>query len=121
MKQMEQEDKRREVVERYRRGGVSMRELGRIYRVSGATICRWVKEEEGEGWNKEPERRKREEGRGEGGRKERSGVAVVSAEVRQLRKELEEARLYNELLNAMIDIAEDQFEIPIRKKSGAKR
>ena len=41
--------------------------------------------------------------------------------MRRLRKELEEARLYNELLNAMIDIAEDRFEIPIRKKPGAKR
>jgi transposase len=47
--------------------------------------------------------------------------AELSAEVRQLRKELEEARLYNKLLNAMIDIAEEQFEIPIRKKPGAKR
>jgi hypothetical protein len=43
------------------------------------------------------------------------------AEVRRLRKELEEARLYNKLLNAMIDIAEEQFEIPIRKKRGARR
>lgn len=47
--------------------------------------------------------------------------AELSADVRRLRKELEEARLYNRLLNAMIDIAEEQFEIPIRKKPGARR
>lgn len=58
-------------------------------------------------------------GGGPGGKeKKRSGV---SAEVRQLRKELEEERQYSKLLNAMIDIAEDRFEIPVRKKSGAKR
>jgi hypothetical protein len=47
--------------------------------------------------------------------------AELSTDVRRLRKELEEARLYNKLLNAMIDIAEEQFDIPIRKKPGAKR
>ena len=98
----------REAVERYGRGGVSMRELARIYRVSSSTVHRWIRgrgpgEEGGDG---------RERIRGSGG---------GSAEVRRLRKELEEARLYNELLNAMIDIAEDRFEVPIRKKPGAKR
>jgi hypothetical protein len=46
---------------------------------------------------------------------------VSTTDVKQLRKELEEARLYNKLLNAMIDIAEEEFDIPIRKKSGAKQ
>lgn len=94
-----------------------MRELGRIYRVSGATICRWIKEGEAVG-NKGPER---EDGGGADRKEESGGSAAGSAEVRRLRKELEEARLYNELLNAMIDIAEEQFEIPIRKKSGARQ
>jgi hypothetical protein len=44
----------------------------------------------------------------------------MSSDVKRLRKELEEARLYNKLLNAMIDIAEDQMGIDIRKKRGAK-
>ena len=39
----------------------------------------------------------------------------------RLRKELEDARLKNELLNAMIDIAEGQMGIDIRKKRGARR
>lgn len=93
-----------------------MRELARIYRVSASTVHRWIR-------GREPG----EEG-GYGGEKiggpgsgHGSGPGSGSAEVRRLRKELEEARLYNELLNAMIDIAEDRFEIPIRKKPGAKR
>lgn len=105
----------REAVERYGRGGVSMRELARIYRVSASTVHRWIRD-------REP----REEGCYGGERVRGSGTPGSaarggSAEVRRLRKELEEARLYNELLNAMIDIAEDRFEIPIRKKPGAKR
>ena len=44
----------------------------------------------------------------------------LSTEVRELQRELEEARLYNKLLNTMIDIAEEQMGIDIRKKRGAK-
>ncbi|MBK9163438.1 MAG: helix-turn-helix domain-containing protein [Acidobacteria bacterium] len=33
----------REAVERYGRGGVSMRELARIYRVSVSTVHRWIR------------------------------------------------------------------------------
>lgn len=42
-------------------------------------------------------------------------------EIKRLRRELDEARLYGRLMDAMIEIAEEEFEIPIRKKSGAKR
>lgn len=36
-------------------------------------------------------------------------------DVKALREELRKAKLYNELLNTMIDIAEDQLKIDIRK------
>ena len=111
----QEEEMIREAVERYRRGGVSMQELARIYRVSASTVHRWIRgrgpSEEG-GYGGE-----RIRGSGAGSSAGTSG----SAEVRRLRKELEEAQLYNELLNAMIDIAEERFEVPIRKKPGAKR
>lgn len=45
----------------------------------------------------------------------------LPTEVKQLQEELRKARLHNELLNAMIDIAEDQLKIDIRKKSGTRR
>jgi transposase len=38
-----------------------------------------------------------------------------------LRKALEEAQLKIKALNTLIDVAEDQFKIPIRKKPGAKQ
>ncbi len=45
----------------------------------------------------------------------------VPTEVSQLREELRKERLRTELLNAMIDIAEKDLKINIRKKSGTKR
>jgi hypothetical protein len=45
----------------------------------------------------------------------------VPTEVKELQRQLDEARLHNKLLTAMIDIAEDELGIPIRKKRGAKQ
>jgi transposase len=42
-------------------------------------------------------------------------------EKKALQKALEEAQLKIKALNTLIDVAEDQFKIPIRKKPGAKR
>ena len=41
--------------------------------------------------------------------------------VKQLQEELRKAKLHNKLLNAIIDIAEEQLKIDIRKKSGTKQ
>jgi hypothetical protein len=45
----------------------------------------------------------------------------MPTEMKRLQKELHEARLKNELLEAMIDIAEEQMGVQIRKKAGARR
>ncbi len=45
----------------------------------------------------------------------------LPSDIKALQAELRKVRLHNELLNAMIDIAEDQLKIDIRKKSGTKR
>ena len=111
---MGQRTKKKEVVEEYLRGGVSLRELEGKYGINFRTIHRWVKEAEADF---EPGERSRG--------KERRELAVkqseLPAEVRELQKELEKARLKNELLTVMIEIAEEQFGIDIRKKSGAKQ
>jgi hypothetical protein len=41
------------------------------------------------------------------------------SDVKKLQRELEKERLLNKLLNAMIDIAEEQLGVSIRKKYGA--
>jgi transposase-like protein len=48
-------------------------------------------------------------------------TAALPTDVKQLQEELRKAKLHNELLNAIIDIAEKDLKIEIRKKSGTKR
>jgi transposase len=45
----------------------------------------------------------------------------LEAENARLKQELDIEQLRNRALNVMIDIAENQFKIPIRKKPGAKQ
>lgn len=47
--------------------------------------------------------------------------AISSEDIVALKKALEEAELKIKALNTLIDVAEDQFKIPIRKKPGAKQ
>ncbi len=42
-------------------------------------------------------------------------------EVRELKQELEAARIKNVVLETLVDVAERELQIPIRKKYGAKR
>jgi len=46
---------------------------------------------------------------------------ISSEDAQALKKALEEAELKIKALNTLIDVAEDQFKIPIRKKPGAKQ
>ena len=103
------------IVAEYLAGGVTLRELGRRHGVNFRQVHRWVKAAEGaEGEEKAAIRRAERRLAG-------SSKDEMPTDVRELQKELEEARLYNRLLNAMIDIAEEELKVPIRKKSGAKQ
>lgn len=102
-------DKRREeIVAEYLAGEVTYREMETRYGISSSTMQRWVKE-----W-------------GTGSKTEESEGLVIEegdegagSEIKRLRSELRRAELHNKLLNAMIDIAEEQMGIKIRKKPGA--
>jgi transposase-like protein len=105
---MGQEQKKREVAEEYLKGGVSLRELSEKHGISRTTIHRWVK-----GY---------ESGSGKGSRRKRTELmSTMPTDVKRLQRELYEARLHTKLLETMIDIAEKEMGIPIRKKSGAKQ
>ena len=112
---MSKGNKKRElIVAEYLEGEASYRGLEVRHGISSSTLHRWVTAA-----GLEVDRRKAEEevaGAGEGQAGEK-----LTAEIKRLRVELRKAELHNKLLNAMIDIAEDQMGIPIRKKSGAKR
>ena len=47
--------------------------------------------------------------------------AISSEDTAALKKALEEAELKIKALNTLIDVAEEQFKIPIRKKPGARQ
>jgi len=103
---MDKKADKNEVVAEYLKGGISLRKLARKYGVNHRQIHRWVKEVGTGGYRAAKDARY-------------TGEQVT--EIKRLRKELEDARLKNELLVAMIDIAEEQMGIDIRKKRGAKR
>ena len=48
-------------------------------------------------------------------------ILRLKNENESLKSELEDSRMKNVVLETMVDIAEKEFEIPIRKKYGAKQ
>lgn len=50
-----------------------------------------------------------------------SEVAALKKKIKELELQLEYERLRTEALDTMINVAETKFNIPIRKKSGAKQ
>ena len=48
-------------------------------------------------------------------------VSELKKEIHQLKASLVHSKMKNEALETMIDLAEKEFQIPIRKKSGAKQ
>lgn len=111
---MDKKEWREMVVAEYLAGGVSLRGLGRRHGLNFRQIHRWVKaHERGEVDEKRAVRRaERSMGTSPDG---------MPRDVKTLQRELHEARLHAKLLNAMIDIAEEEFGVPIRKKRGARR
>ena len=48
-------------------------------------------------------------------------VKALQAELAKVKEELRKEKLRADAYDTMIDIAEDMFKVPIRKKAGAKR
>ncbi|MBU3675564.1 MAG: hypothetical protein FGM54_00040 [Chitinophagaceae bacterium] len=92
--------------------GQSFREYGTIHGIDFRTLNSWVRKFQGAPLKKQ--------------KKIKTNTTQhwdeqLPTDVKQLQEELRKARLYNELLNTMIDLAEDQLKIDIRKKSGTKQ
>lgn len=100
------------IINEYLMGGTTFRKLGTKYEVNFRTIYVWVQKFQN-GYVKKLKPQKVNKGL--------LKEEAIPTDINQLQKELKKARLHNELLNAMIDIAEDQLKIDIRKKSGTKR
>jgi transposase-like protein len=98
------------IIAEYLVGSTTYRKLGIKYGIDFRLVHSWVMKYQGK----------------KGNRKLKPPVQLseetpISNEVKQLQQELRKAQLHNKLLNAMIDIAEEQLHIDIRKKSGTKQ
>ena len=104
------------VVKEYLAGGISKHALSKKYSIpQQCTVSNWIRKFVGEE-NEEVPMKKNESPRTE------------SEEISRLKRELKESKLaiYQERMRAdaydtMIDVAEEMFKIPIRKKAGTKQ
>jgi len=103
---------REAIVAEYLLGKTSYRKLAKKHQVDFRVLHRWVINFQSKSVKKEKTIKPQQP---------ISQPEELPTDVKQLQEELRKARLHNELLNAMIDIAEDQLKIDIRKKSGTRR
>ena len=91
---------------------ISYRKLGAKYKLSFQTLHQWVQDYQGKMRNRKSEKKIK--------------LAAVESgdylptDVKKLQEELRKARLLNEILNEVINVAEAELKIPIRKKFGTK-
>ena len=113
------DDLKLEIVKEYLSTGISQKELKQKYGFGGgSTIYRWIRKfdipkPDDDFFNKQEVMSKEV-------RKSKSELEQ-EARIKKLESELAYERLRTEALSTMIDIAEDRFEISIRKKSGTKQ
>ena len=100
-----------EIISEYLSGISTYRRLAEKYGISPGTSHKWVKESEAMALKKVIKTNL----------SDLTGEEPVPTDIKQLQAELHKARLHNKLLNAMIDIAEEQLKIDIRKKSGTRQ
>lgn len=98
------------IITEYLLGDISYRKLGEKHSIDFRLIHSWVSKFQGKSL-------KKSKLKVSASQTEES----LPTDVKQLQEELRKARLHNELLNAMIDIAEEQLKIDVRKKSGTRQ
>ena len=102
------------VVDEVHKGILSKEEARRKYGIKGSSaVLNWIRKFEGNKFQSMNPKAK--------ATKSSKSIEELEAENARLKQELDIEQLRNRALNVMIDIAEDQFKIPIRKKSGAKQ
>ena len=107
------EAEKESIISEYLTTEITYRALGKKSGVDYRTIHQWVRIFQGKVQYRKKEKKKTI--------KVDESNDQLPADIKQLQEELRKAKLHNKLLNAMIDIAEDQLKIDIRKKSGTKQ
>lgn len=104
---------KRSVIDEVLTGVLNKEEARRKYGLKGSSaVLNWIRKFEEKKSSMNPNKNPVKSGK---------NVEELEAENSRLKQELEIEQLRNRALNVMIDIAERQFKIPIRKKSGAKQ
>lgn len=111
-----------EVVRLYTKEGMGRRKISRIIPVGESTISRWIRNFAIE--NKEQLVMSQESSVKAENSKECPDISDIKAlqtEIERLKKELAHESLRADAFNELINVAEKQFNISIRKKAGAKQ
>ncbi len=103
------------IIAEYLMGEITYRKLEKKHGVDFRLIHSWVTKFQGK-----PMRKEKPKSRTCGTNQPEKGEQLPT-DIKQLQEELRTTRLHNKLLNAIIDIAEEQLKINIRKKPGTKR
>lgn len=103
-----------QIIQEYQSGGITFKMLSKKYNINKSLISYWVRKSEGRLSALKSITFKKVELNQEEKKDQ-------NQEIEALRKALEEALLKNKALETMIDIAEQELKINIRKKSGTKR
>ncbi|MCJ7811929.1 transposase [bacterium] len=104
------------VVREVETGRISQSEVSRRYGILGhSTILKWIRK-----YGKLPTHGSKRKG---SMRMEEKEIELLRLEneIKELKQELENARFKNVVLETLVDVAERELGIPIRKKYGAKR
>ena len=114
------------VINMYYQEGLSSCHIAKIIPVSRTTVKRWIAIFAEENPHKTPIMNKRSpQSEPQVAREPQKGlpedVQALQAEVARLKKELRHEKMRADAYDMMIDLAEDAFKIPIRKKSGAEQ
>jgi len=114
------------VIEARLQNGYSVRRLAKIFPLSKHTIERWIAnfaEDNPEVliMGKRTVKRQPVIVEPEPRQQLPDDVKALQAELAKVKEELRKEKLRADAYNTMIDIAEDMFKVPIRKKAGAKR
>ena len=114
------------VIDLYFHHHMSYRRIAEIIPVSRSGIAKWIRNFAGENpevpiMRKRTVKQKRTIVEPEPRQELPDDVKALQAELLKVKEELRKERLRADAYDTMIDIAEDMFKVPIRKKAGAKR
>lgn len=116
------------VLELYWQKGMSSEKISRYLGLGHTTVWRWISIFAGENPQTPPDMSKETPTQppqsiaAQNATDSKSPeIQALEREIARLQAELERAEIKAELYNRMIDLAEEKFNIPVRKKSGAKQ